>query len=786
MDILAHYVKGILFIIITEDKFITMEESRKYFAFISYQRQDEEWADWLQHQLEHYHLPANIVSDHPELPKDIRPLFRDKTELAGGILAKEIRSALENSRYLIVICSPNSAKSEWVDKEVQSFIDMGRTDKVIPFIIDGSPYSNERECFTPSLLKLRGSDSELLGINIAEAGREVASIKVVAQMLGLRFDALWQRYEREKAEEERKVREQRDNLLKVQSHFLAEKAFTLLKEGDSYTARLLALEALPGNMETLDRPYVTEAEHALRDASFRETAIIGDDITAVAFCPDGISYAFSVDGKIVIKETKSGGTIQTIKTKGAADAIAFSPDLSCLISGTKDTICVWNWPELSERYKIEIEKSPFFFDEIAMISVSPDNNYFAVVSDQTYIYSLKDGRLLQTFYGGRFAHFSSKMPWVVTGSQWGPPMAIIQVFNVITGKQICEIKKEASDVVFCPDGVSLTVCNKKEVQIMKLRVSAESEKKDKLLLLNNFLKQQYHDSVYEVYSTNTLIHGEDYLRRVYYTDDAIVVVGEYSGVVLFYHQDGVLLRRVSITKEPVKAFSFINKDNLLCLSYKNILYKSSMCDCIPTLQLKTFKNFYKYQSNIGSEKMENRKDHDRSVVSAHYNESGDEVIVKTKDSSITRLFSKIDNDEREKVYISRWNAATGKLIEETEHYELKPIEKKDTGLVFPLLDEKVEEAYSSGKKYKASAYKNCIFVKDVISDNLIMSFLACDGAIKYVEFNPNGTQLLTYTYGGIVSLWSFPPLQQLINETRERFKNRTLSQKEREQYYLEI
>lgn len=77
MDILAHYATGTLFIIITEDKFIAMEELRKYFIFISCQRQDEEWAEWLQHQLEHYHLPANIVADHPELPKDIRTLFID-------------------------------------------------------------------------------------------------------------------------------------------------------------------------------------------------------------------------------------------------------------------------------------------------------------------------------------------------------------------------------------------------------------------------------------------------------------------------------------------------------------------------------------------------------------------------------------------------------------------------------------------------------------------------------------------------------------------------------------
>jgi hypothetical protein len=41
-------------------------------------------------------------------------------------------------------------------------------------------------------------EQELLGINIDEMGRDAAAVKVVAQMFGLKFDSLWQRYEREK------------------------------------------------------------------------------------------------------------------------------------------------------------------------------------------------------------------------------------------------------------------------------------------------------------------------------------------------------------------------------------------------------------------------------------------------------------------------------------------------------------------------------------------------------------------------------------------------------------
>lgn len=175
-----------------------MAQEKEYFAFISYQRKDEEWADRLRNKLEHYRLPSSVRKQDASLPKEIRPIFRDTLELAGGVLAKEIETALNNSKFLIVICSPNSAKSPWVNKEIQTFIDLGREDHIIPFIIDGTPFSDnpDTECFPPALRSLKG-EKELLGININELSRDAACVKVVARMFGLKFDTLWQRYERE-------------------------------------------------------------------------------------------------------------------------------------------------------------------------------------------------------------------------------------------------------------------------------------------------------------------------------------------------------------------------------------------------------------------------------------------------------------------------------------------------------------------------------------------------------------------------------------------------------------
>lgn len=177
-------------------------------AFISYKREDEAWAKWLQKKVEHYKLPIEIRKIHPnlEFSECPRHVFKDTTDLSGGVLAKAIKAGLDSSKFLIVICSPRAAKSEWVCKEVQEFIDSGREEYIIPFIIEGEPHAKnkENECF-PSTLKSLAGERELLGINVNENGREAASVKVAARMFGLSYDSLWQRFKREEKKRKRSI-----------------------------------------------------------------------------------------------------------------------------------------------------------------------------------------------------------------------------------------------------------------------------------------------------------------------------------------------------------------------------------------------------------------------------------------------------------------------------------------------------------------------------------------------------------------------------------------------------
>lgn len=173
-----------------------MPQVKQNFAFISYNHQDVKWAKWLRRKLEWYRLPSEIHNEFED-SRYIRPVFRDRDELNAGVLNDELRRRLEASRYLIVICSPHTASSKWVSDEVQAFIDMGRLEYIIPYIVAGDETS-----FPASLRKWNEEhpDRVLLGIAVTDDGetnKQKAFIRLVSRMLDLEFDTLWKRHLRE-------------------------------------------------------------------------------------------------------------------------------------------------------------------------------------------------------------------------------------------------------------------------------------------------------------------------------------------------------------------------------------------------------------------------------------------------------------------------------------------------------------------------------------------------------------------------------------------------------------
>ncbi len=173
-------------------------QRERYYAFISYNSADEKWAKWLQHNLEYYHIPSALCKKYPHLPKKIRPVFWDKQDLNGVRLKNILEENLAASKYLILVCSPSSAKSEWVNGEVEAFIAMGKGDHIIPFIVDGEPHAAnpEEECFPLALRNLPKSE-EIRGVDARQRrDRWRALVDVIATMFGLSINELWRRHAR--------------------------------------------------------------------------------------------------------------------------------------------------------------------------------------------------------------------------------------------------------------------------------------------------------------------------------------------------------------------------------------------------------------------------------------------------------------------------------------------------------------------------------------------------------------------------------------------------------------
>jgi hypothetical protein len=108
----------------------------KYRAFLSYSHRDKAWANWLHAALESYRVDKELsgrASAAGPVPKTLRPIFRDREDFsAGHSLTQRTLSALEAAQFLIVVCSPNAAQSEYVNEEVRRFKMLGRAARVIP------------------------------------------------------------------------------------------------------------------------------------------------------------------------------------------------------------------------------------------------------------------------------------------------------------------------------------------------------------------------------------------------------------------------------------------------------------------------------------------------------------------------------------------------------------------------------------------------------------------------------------------------------------------------------
>lgn len=906
-----------------------METKNKYFAFISYKREDEEWAVWFQHEMEHYHLPVTL-NGRTDLPTEFRPVFRDIDELKAGNLPEQIYNALASSAYLIVICSPNSAKSEWVNKEIKDFIKIGKNKgidnvrNIFPFIVEGHPHAQieSEECFPKALLELH-DEEERVGGNVNESGhdkngdvnecgRDKAFVKVLAGMLpNVAFDELWNRYEKDKAEEERIKREERERFQRMESHFVAEKACDI--NDDSVLAQLLALTVLPKELNDPDRPYVVDAERALRQASFRHKITLRGhtlDINDVAFSSDGEMIAsIAADFTIRVWNVETGMLINKLDCGNPfGNCITFSSDNNCVIAIFGDgALSSWDVRTGEQVWLYDANKllDTRHISAASSITNSPDGNQLVISTFEGDVFLLDfveettssielDDSILSVIYSpnGQYLLATTEkgfVLWDLINDANIQKNVNEEIVNLIDNTQAV-FSSDSKRVAFfakTPVKSQITIweiSNLNQIQTLEWQAEVNEETgKTSGNIVSIAFSNEGNDII--CIHDNGLIYTWDIIAKKTYAGDILSPVavkkayfdisGRYTGLetedntIVLAETCSAYKMRTAIDKSPLVTASLSPDGSELINSIGSIHEKAEMSiwdvtsgvcktranaheDMITSIAYSADGMRFASASSDGILLLWDAKTNTQlhqlkaeevfdggyaftyvvfspnDAVLAAALSNGHVVLLDVINwrvmqdikSSGNQIFSLAFSSDGKQLAVGSldrevkvWDIQSGKMIRKYEGHTnvvTTVILTPDDSLLIAggydkqiicwnMVDGKIRWkkevrdrvnliTCSRDGKYIVTTIADVntpIVVFEALSGETIVTLDGLMSEPIFAQFTPDGKQIISAGKGGALYCWDFPPLQELINKTRERFKDRPLTPEERKQYYLE-
>ena len=326
-----------------------------YRAFISYRHAevDSAVAEAVQHGLERFWVPKSARGEDGSV--HIAPVFRDKEELpVSARLGDDIEAALHGADALVVICSPRTAESTWVAREIDTFLSCHDQDRVFVVLAEGEPYDVIPERLLYEIRTTVDEDGttheervekEPLACDYRDSSRSVRRtelIRLAAGILDVGFDSLVRRALHRRNRiiasiaaaittvacgiaayatwSNARIAESYRQTQINESEALADDAQDLLLAGDRMEAIQVALAALPESSTSGDRPFVPSAQIALQDSvqaypnkSFWHSCYsVGDVDSTMAVSEDGLLACVMTDGNVLVSDLFTGRAISTI------------------------------------------------------------------------------------------------------------------------------------------------------------------------------------------------------------------------------------------------------------------------------------------------------------------------------------------------------------------------------------------------------------------------------------------------------------------------------------------
>lgn len=175
--------------------------NNQYFAFISYSRKDKKVANWLHTRLEEYEYPKDIINIDllPPHEKYVRPIFLDTKDMQVEVrpFTERIQTALENSRFLLLVSSRNAAKSPFVEKEIRYFLSThdNNYSLIIPLFIDDVTDDSIPNAIRGTSIMERHFPIYNTLLSEESEANKYCLYQIVAYMLGVNFSDIYNRYE---------------------------------------------------------------------------------------------------------------------------------------------------------------------------------------------------------------------------------------------------------------------------------------------------------------------------------------------------------------------------------------------------------------------------------------------------------------------------------------------------------------------------------------------------------------------------------------------------------------
>jgi Tol biopolymer transport system component len=323
-------------------------------------------------------------------------VFRDDTSLsASPHLWPSIEQALGQSRFLILLASPEAAGSRWVGQEIAYWLDHNSADTVLIALTDGEldwdegtgdfrwsestplpPALKRRFADEPRWIDLRSyrddsvpKGTEFLGLGadfaaairgipkedlLSEEVRQQRRFRRLAWTVGTILAALLvlAGWEWRAAETQRAVAEAQTKEAQLQeARAISTLARQATDRGDAMTGMLATLAVLPDDPARPDRPVSNAAGAALLDAWLRNREkldLLGHHgpVTSVAFSPDGKRVVTgSSDNTARVWDLSGATPTATLLDdhRGPVTSVAFSPDGKRVVTGSDDnTARAWD------------------------------------------------------------------------------------------------------------------------------------------------------------------------------------------------------------------------------------------------------------------------------------------------------------------------------------------------------------------------------------------------------------------------------------------------------------